>query len=338
MTTVIIALVSFAIAFAAGFAVSKAYFTVHGLGDAAASARKQLKEQRQHYRKRIDELQGSIRDREDAQELMRKKLGDMQDSVRKSRKQAARARPEPAEPAILPEDMQSQIDIRDSEIAALRERIGPLNDELDAEKRKAQSTENELSLLRIERDELIALKQRIESEQAVVPTANGTDADQATVMARLREDMGAMRENLAARDRQVLDLELQIKDSNTRVQELDGRLESWKHRVQPLTRKLKEQRNTIRQYREARATPGKPVPETESSGASDNLKKIRGIGPALERRLHRHGIHRYEQIAELSEQELIKIAEQLAIAPNLAQRDRWIEQARDLALQGGVSA
>ncbi len=338
MTTVIIALVSFAVAFAAGFAVSKAYFTVHGLGDAAASARKQLKEQRQHYRKRIDELQGSIRDHEDAQELMRKKLGDMQDSVRQSRKQAGRARPEPAEPTHSSEGMQSQIDIRDSEIAALRKRIGPLNEELDAEKRKAQSAENELSLLRIERTELIALKQRIESEQAAVPAANGTDPDQATVMARLREDMGAMRENLATRDRQVLDLELQTKDSDARVQELEGRLESWKHRVQPLTRKLKEQRNTIRQYREARATPGKPVPETESSGANDNLKKIRGIGPALERRLHRHGIHRYEQIAELSEQELIEIAEQLAIAPNLAQRDRWIEQARDLALQGGVSA
>ncbi|MFW2406010.1 MAG: helix-hairpin-helix domain-containing protein [Gammaproteobacteria bacterium] len=328
MTTVIIVLVSFAIAFVAGFAVSKAYFTVHGLGDAGASARKQLKEQRQHYRKRIDELQGSIRDHEDAQELMRKKLGEMQ---------AAAAKPEPAD-AALSEDIQGQIKIRDSEIAALRERIGPLNEALDAEKLKTQTLENELGLLRIERDELIALKQRIESEHAIEPAADGADSDQATLVARLREDMGTMRENLAARDRQILDLELQIKDSGARVLELEGRLESWKHRVQPLTRKLKEQRNTIRQYRDARMTPEKSCREAEPSESTDNLKKIRGIGPALERRLHKHGIRRYEQIAELSEHDLIEIAEQLAIAPNLAQRDRWIEQARDLALQSAASA
>lgn len=338
MTTFIIALVSFAIAFVAGFAVSKAYFNVHGLGDAGVSARKQLREQRQHYRKRIDELQGSIRDHEDAQELMRKKLADMQESVQRSRKQAARAKPEPAGAANVPEDMQSQIDIRDSEIAALRERISPLKEKLDAEKRKAQSAENELGLLRIERDELVALKQRIESEPATRPATNDTDPDQTAVVARLREDMGTMRENLAARDRQILDLELQIKDADARVQELEDRLESWKHRVLPLTRKLKEQHNTIRNFREAQAAPENPDQQTEPSGPTDNLKKIRGIGPALERRLHRHGIHRYEQIAELSEQELIEIAEQLAIAPNLAQRDRWIEQARDLVLQGAVSA
>ena len=61
MTAVIIALVSFAVAFAAGFILSKAYFTVHGTGDAAASARRQLKEQRQHYRKQSNDDRYPIR-------------------------------------------------------------------------------------------------------------------------------------------------------------------------------------------------------------------------------------------------------------------------------------
>ena len=64
----------------------------------------------------------------------------------------------------------------------------------------------------------------------------------------------------------------------------------------------------------------------------------RGIGPALERRLNRHGIRRLEQLAGLSEQELIEITEKLAIAPNLAQRDRWIDQARELVGAGAKIA
>jgi hypothetical protein len=56
MASVVIALVSFAVAFVAGGVISKAYFAVHGPGE-RASTEAQLNEQRRRYRKRIDALQ-----------------------------------------------------------------------------------------------------------------------------------------------------------------------------------------------------------------------------------------------------------------------------------------
>ena len=63
---------------------------------------------------------------------------------------------------------------------------------------------------------------------------------------------------------------------------------------------------------------------------TDDLKAIRGIGPALEQRLNSYGIHRFHQIANMSEQELADIAKKLAISPAIVERDEWIQQAHAL--------
>lgn len=331
MATVVIALISFAVAFLAGGLLSKAYLTVHGTGD-AATAKRQLDDQRRRYRQRVDELQATIRRHEDAQEQIKKKLRDFQNSTREKAHGRENVRVEAAELREATDGLNDQLAIRDTEIKALRERIGPLQERLEAEQGKAEKADNECSLLRIERDELNARTRRLDSERADNDgTAAPRDQDQIDIVATLRADMGEMRESLATRDRQILDLELQIRDSEKQVRGLLAQLEAWKQRVSPLTTKLKQQRELIRKYRGNGATA---VDDSDAPGDSspeqDNLKKIRGIGPALERRLYRHGIRRFTQIAQLSDQDLAEIAAQLSIAPNLAQRDRWIEQAREL--------
>jgi len=136
----------------------------------------------------------------------------------------------------------------------------------------------------------------------------------------------------------VHDLEQQLTESDARVSDLTERLASWNDRVAPLTQKLRQQQALIRRYRERLAEPAGNEP-LDLDGAStqdqpaDNLKQIRGIGPALERRLHRYGIRTFEQIAALSAEELEAMAKKLAIAPNLVQRDKWVEQAREIAEQ-----
>lgn len=333
MTTVVIALVSFAVAFVAGGLLSKVYFTVHGADDSAAT-KTELTEQRRRYRKRIDALQRVIKRHEDAQAQLKAKLTRYHKATAKHSLNPIPPSDDLTDLQEAAQELRAQLAIRDKEVGTLRERIAPLAESRDVERQKLDSSQNELSLLRIERDELLARIQRLETTpkadagQAVSPNHAQTD-----VAASLREEMGEMRENLAKRDRQVHDLELQLKEGDNRNVELQARLESWKQRVSPLTKKLKQQSRLIRDYRERQSTPAfePDRPAGASPGSGDNLKKIRGIGPALERRLHRHGIRSFEQIAGLSERELVEIAEQLAIAPNLAQRDRWIEQARELA-------
>lgn len=333
MTTIVIALVSFAVAFVAGAVLSKVYFNVHRGGD-GSSIDVQLNEQRRRYRKRVEALQKVIRRHEQSQDEIRRKLETFKAVTDARRSGTAESSGGELDARDAEEDMNDQIAIRDSEIAALRECI-------DAEREKKDTDRNQLGLLRIERDELVARIRRLESEHAPSDSDTGNPGNvDNDVVADLRAEMGEMRENLATRDRRVHDLEQQLAESEVRAAELTERLATWNQRVAPLTQKLRQQQELIRRYRtqEADTEGGYDPKGTDSSKAADNLKEIRGIGPALERRLNRHGIRTFQQIANLNDGELEDIARKLAIAPNLVQRDQWVEQARELAAKQAVPA
>jgi len=65
--------------------------------------------------------------------------------------------------------------------------------------------------------------------------------------------------------------------------------------------------------------------------AADDLKRIKGIGPAFERKLQSLGVSSYAVIASWGDADIERIAEALAILPQRITRDGWIENARKLA-------
>ena len=64
--------------------------------------------------------------------------------------------------------------------------------------------------------------------------------------------------------------------------------------------------------------------------AFDDLKLIVGIGPVLERMLHRLGIATYRQVAHWSERDIDEIDTKLPEFPGRIRRDGWVTQAREL--------
>jgi predicted flap endonuclease-1-like 5' DNA nuclease len=68
-------------------------------------------------------------------------------------------------------------------------------------------------------------------------------------------------------------------------------------------------------------------------GTRDDLQKIKGVGPAIERTLHDLGIFRFEQIAQISEYDIDRIAARLKGFRSRIYREDWIGQARTLQLQ-----
>jgi len=66
----------------------------------------------------------------------------------------------------------------------------------------------------------------------------------------------------------------------------------------------------------------------EPEQAPDDLKRIKGIGPAIEKLLHELGISSMQQIADLTEMEAELISGQLQAFGDRIWRDGWIEQAR----------
>jgi predicted flap endonuclease-1-like 5' DNA nuclease len=66
------------------------------------------------------------------------------------------------------------------------------------------------------------------------------------------------------------------------------------------------------------------------NGSRDNLKAIKGVGPAIEKTLNEMGIFRYRQIADMSEYDIDRIAKRLKGFRSRIYREDWIGQARDL--------
>ncbi|MEX2123715.1 MAG: hypothetical protein WD795_07455 [Woeseia sp.] len=64
--------------------------------------------------------------------------------------------------------------------------------------------------------------------------------------------------------------------------------------------------------------------------AQDDLQKIKGVGPAIERTLHDLGIFSFDQIAKISEYDINRIAQRLKGFRSRIYREDWIGQARTL--------
>ncbi len=71
-----------------------------------------------------------------------------------------------------------------------------------------------------------------------------------------------------------------------------------------------------------------PSPET---GGTDDLSRIKGVGPKLIARLGELGITRFAQIAAWSDADLAQIDSRLGAFSGRPARDSWVEQARFLA-------
>ncbi len=78
------------------------------------------------------------------------------------------------------------------------------------------------------------------------------------------------------------------------------------------------------------AAPAAAAARAAEAGAADNLKKLTGIGPALEKKLNGAGITTFAQIAALTDAQIADLEEQLSLSGRFA-KDGWVEQAKELA-------
>jgi len=76
-----------------------------------------------------------------------------------------------------------------------------------------------------------------------------------------------------------------------------------------------------------------PVRPAFAPDLRDDLQRIRGIGPVLERLLHRAGVYRYAQIAAWTPEDVQAMSERLPGFHRRIRRDRWTSAARRLHIQ-----
>jgi predicted flap endonuclease-1-like 5' DNA nuclease len=86
---------------------------------------------------------------------------------------------------------------------------------------------------------------------------------------------------------------------------------------------------------EARAAEMEVVPEVEAApapvAAGDDLSKIKGLGPKLQKLLPELGLTTYAQIAALTDADLDALDAKLGAFAGRPRRDAWVDQAKLLA-------
>ena len=71
---------------------------------------------------------------------------------------------------------------------------------------------------------------------------------------------------------------------------------------------------------------------TAPAGEPDDLKKISGVGPVIEKKLHALGITRYEQVTAFTADDIAKVDDALSFKGRI-ERDDWVAQAKKLAAE-----
>lgn len=69
---------------------------------------------------------------------------------------------------------------------------------------------------------------------------------------------------------------------------------------------------------------------TEKGASHDDLTAIRGIGPAIAKKLIAHGIQSYAQLAALTDQDIGKLEESIIRFSGRIKREDWVGQAKKL--------
>ncbi|MEM1352899.1 MAG: hypothetical protein AAGF27_11175 [Pseudomonadota bacterium] len=114
-------------------------------------------------------------------------------------------------------------------------------------------------------------------------------------------------------------------------EELAARKGSWKYEKEPTA----EPTPAPEAAPEAGERPAVMMDAPEG-GAADDLKKITGVGPKLEKTLNDLGIYHFDQVAKLTKTDIAWIDERLRFKGRI-ERDDWMSQAKALAEGKGGS-
>ncbi len=79
-----------------------------------------------------------------------------------------------------------------------------------------------------------------------------------------------------------------------------------------------------------KAAAPKAEAAAEAPAGGDDLKKLSGVGPALEKKLQAAGVTTFAQIAAWTDADVAAMDEQLSFKGRI-EREGWIEQAKELA-------
>ncbi len=143
------------------------------------------------------------------------------------------------------------------------------------------------------------------------------------------------------RNEEAQGLEVELAEARERIEQLEALSavlqQSQVDGIDPTQTRVEPVRDpdTLTDGRDASNEPmGREIHDGADDAAinslRDNLKLIKGVGPAIEKTLNEMGIFRFSQIAEMSEYDIDRVARRLKGFRTRIYREDWMGQARTL--------
>jgi predicted flap endonuclease-1-like 5' DNA nuclease len=285
---------------------------------------------------KVQELEGRlaeavrIRDGEIVQ--LKKRVGELEALPQRLKETEAKRTHLAAEVDTLRRAKDEEIEALQQElktIDVLRQRL------LERDARSLQTQEREILAVRAGdllkasiRAELAATRHELIQRNAIL-------IEKDTVLGRLHRQVAELEplvDGVAAHSARALELERgiaqrehRLRQATHEVADLRADLLRWLRLAGALPAREAE---IARLRAQLQATASTKPALTNKKPNKDDLKRIHGIGPALEKLLHKEGIVSFKQIAEWSEADVNAIAGKLGAFSNRIVRDDWIAHAK----------
>ena len=219
------------------------------------------------------------------------------------------------------DELQRQIkDIRSNLESTVEER-----DQLQSEMQNRGAEEDaSLSTLQIRDQQIAKLAKELEGWQERVPPLVERFRMRNAEAEQLEQDLAAARDQIEA-------LEGMVGSDQTRVEPVDPEAlgETLDASNDPDDEKADPAEDFEYNAEVEEVDELEEVKFVDESNQRDNLKKIKGVGPAIEKTLNEMGIVRLQQIADMSEYDIDRVAQRLKGFRSRIYREDWIGQARD---------
>lgn len=143
-------------------------------------------------------------------------------------------------------------------------------------------------------------------------------------------------ERYAARNAEAEKLQADLAKAQIHIEQLEKVPDDAQTRIEPVRDpdSLTDGRDASNDSTGSRATSevrsAEPANDNDHNTLRENLKQIKGIGPAIEKTLNEMGIFRFQQIADMSEYDIDRVAQRLKGFHSRIYREDWIGQARAL--------
>ena len=225
--------------------------------------------------------------------------------------------------------LSADLELKTGELGTERNAHAETKEKLAQAEAESKSAGEQVNILKSEQDDL---RRELETSKKAAADSDSKLSEERSARERLEADLQEARaqlDNAGGEDRaRVAELEGQVRDRDAEVERLRAQTNASGSAAD----------ETVSAPEPETAAEAVPTPETGSAalepvvaGASaDDLTQIKGIGPVLKDKLHALGITSFRQIADFTEADIERVNEVLNF-PGRIERERWVEQARDIA-------